>query len=330
MSNQAVYLDYTNVSFAFFKLPQFLVTDSRFWEMSSDAKVLYCVMLNRLPLSIRNGWRHNGLNYIYFSMETVMELLHCSKSKALRVMKELKTFRLVEGVRCDDHRRMRYFFLSDGGFDAATGVPNEPVTASAGVISDAESKTGVISKPDRSESEPCTGVKSDVEQVSKPDRRKNDTRKTDWNKIEPNKNHPSQQDLLHQAPAGQEQGRRRSKEEMELDLRQLWERDTMYTGEEQARLDRLISTCASALSRRGQFRVNGTVVPSDAAYRRLQGLDYEAVGYALDYLNTCPKQCGSPAAYAIAVLYNAPEEAADYWLRKVEADMNGGRRWGVA
>ena len=87
MSNQAVYLDYTNVSFAFFKLPQFLVTDSRFWEMSSDAKVVYCVMLNRLPLSIQNGWQNNGLYYIYFSMETVMELLHCSKSKAVRVMK---------------------------------------------------------------------------------------------------------------------------------------------------------------------------------------------------------------------------------------------------
>ena len=329
MSNQAVYLDYTNVSFAFFKLPQFLVTDSRFWEMSSDAKVIYCVMLNRLPLSIRNGWRHNGLNYIYFSVETVMELLHCSKSKALRVMKELKNFRLVEGVRCDDHRRMRYFFLADGGFTAQpslscveAGVTEELVAASAGVISDAESETGVIDEPDRSESEPCTGVKSDVEQVSKPDRRKNDQNKTD-----------SEKDHLHQEAALFAQTKRRwrwSKQEIVDDLNNLWERDTMYTGSEQARLDRLVQTCASVLSQRDWFNIRGNQVSCEDVHRRLLGLDYEAVGYALDYLNTCPKQCGSPGAYAIAVLYNAPEEAADYWLRKVEADMNGGRRWGVA
>ena len=330
MSNQAVYLDYTNVSFAFFKLPQFLVTDSRFWEMSSDAKVVYCVMLNRLPLSIQNGWQNNGLYYIYFSMETVMELLHCSKSKAVRVMKELKLFKLIEGSRCEDHRRMRYFFRSDSGFVTQTGITDEPeqetgviLESCAGVISVPEQATGVTSEPDWSEMDTCTGVISESAQVSKPDRKKNNQKKTD-----------SEKDHLHQEPAPFAQTKRRwrwSKQEIVDDLNSLWERDTMYTGSEQVRLDRLVQTCASVLSQRDWFRISGNQVSCEDVHRRLLGLDYEEVGYALDYLASCHSQCSSPAAYAIAVLYNAPDEAASYWDRKVANDLYSDRRqWSVA
>ena len=66
-------------------------------------------------------------------------------------------------------------------------------------------------------------------------------------------------------------------------------------------------------------------------YLCCRGLDYEEVGYALDYLASCHSQCSSPAAYAIAVLYNAPDEAASYWDRKVANDLYSDRRqWSVA
>ena len=330
MSNQAVYLDYANVTFTYFKLPQFLVTDSRFWDLSSDAKVVYSVMLNRLSLSIQNGWRYDGLYYIYFSIETVMEVLHCSKSKALRVMKELKTFHLVEGSRCEDHRRMRYFFLSDSGFAADTGVTDEPERETGGifeactdVISGSEQATGDNSEPDWSEIDTCAGVISESEQVSKTDRNKNNQKKTD-----------SEKDHLHQEPAPFAQSKRRwrwSKEEIVDDLNALWERDTMYTGAEQERLDRLIQSCASVLSQRNWFRISGNQVSCEDVHRRLLGLDHEEVGYALEYLANCQGQCSSPAAYAIAVLYNAPDEAVSYWDRKIANDLYSNRRqWSVA
>ena len=115
------------------------------------------------------------------------------------------------------------------------------------------------------------------------------------------------------------------------DLNSLWERDTMYTGSEQVRLDRLVQTCASVLSQRDWFRISGNQVSCEDVHRRLLGLDYEEVGYALDYLASCHSQCSSPAAYAIAVLYNAPDEAASYWDRKVANDLYSDRRqWSVA
>lgn len=317
MSNQAVYLDYENVTFPFFKLPQFLVTDSRFWELSSDAKVVYCVMLNRLPLSIQNGWRYDGLYYIYFSIETVMEVLHCSKSKAVRVMKELRDFRLVEGNRREDHRRMRYFFLADSGFvpieSTVTGVTDEPVPEETGVMED----VGIKSEPVKSEHDTCAGAMDEPEQVSPAVPNKIKSIKTDF-----------QQDYHHyhhQEPA--RSGKRRwrwSQQEIVDDLNELWERNTMYSGAEQARLDRLIQTCAAAMSKREWFRIGGEQVGCEAVHLRLMTLNFNEVGYALDYLSSSPCQYSSFASYAIAVLYNAPEEAEHYWDRKIEQDLCSG------
>ena len=351
MLNTAVYLDYENVTFTFFKLPQFLFTEPQFVKLSSDAKLVYSVMLNRLPLSIRNGWRDHGLFYIYFSMETVMELLHCSKSKALRVMGELRAFRLVEGYRCADHRRMRYVFLH------AAGYSTEPVTTKAtendvdshlcmtetgavsntgrvetgvisdtctGVISEPETVTGVISEPDRSESETCTGVKTPSEQVSEPDRREINTNKTLFEQDHLNQEPPAPAPVQTQAPVVTQRRRWRwSKQELVKDLGLMWERDTMYQGADQAKLDRLIQTCASALSQRESFRINGAIVPFEAVHKRLMGLDCEEVGYALEYLNSPDCRCSSTAAYSIAVLYNAPDEAVAYWDGRVAQDLYG-------
>ena len=108
------------------------------------------------------------------------------------------------------------------------------------------------------------------------------------------------------------------------DLNERWERDTMYAGAEQAKLDRLIQTCAAAMSRRDWFRIGGEQVGCEAVHLRLMTLNCEEVGYALDYLSSSPCQYSSFAAYAIAVLYNAPEEAEHYWDRKIERDLYSG------
>lgn len=42
--------------FSFYRVPRLLIKDARFKELSSDAKLLYGLMLDRLALSIKNGW----------------------------------------------------------------------------------------------------------------------------------------------------------------------------------------------------------------------------------------------------------------------------------
>ena len=47
-------------------------------------------MLDRLKLSIENGWKDSdGKVFIYFSLESIMDLLKCSKGKAISTLKEL-------------------------------------------------------------------------------------------------------------------------------------------------------------------------------------------------------------------------------------------------
>ena len=76
--------------FSFYRIPKALFTDSYFKDLSSDAKILYGLMLDRMSLSIKNQWFDDqNRAYIYFSIEDIMELLNCGRNKAIKSMQEL-------------------------------------------------------------------------------------------------------------------------------------------------------------------------------------------------------------------------------------------------
>lgn len=79
------------------------MTDERFRGVSTDAKLLYGLMLDRMSLSIKNGWMDkNRRVYIFFPVDEVMELLCCKSEKATRLLAELdskKGIGLIERVR---------------------------------------------------------------------------------------------------------------------------------------------------------------------------------------------------------------------------------------
>ena len=60
-------------------------------------------MLDRMSLSIKNGWIDNEDRvYIYFPVEEVMELMNCKSEKATRLLAELdskKGIGLIKRVR---------------------------------------------------------------------------------------------------------------------------------------------------------------------------------------------------------------------------------------
>lgn len=76
--------------FTFYRIPKQLFTLSCFRSLSSDAKILYGLMLDRISLSVKNHWfDEKNRAYIYFSIDDVMELLGCGRNKAIKCMKEL-------------------------------------------------------------------------------------------------------------------------------------------------------------------------------------------------------------------------------------------------
>lgn len=77
-------------SFSFYRIPRQLVTGAEFRHLSTEAKLLYGMMLDRMGLSARNGW-YDELDrvYIYYTIDEIMEDLHCGHNKAVRLLAEL-------------------------------------------------------------------------------------------------------------------------------------------------------------------------------------------------------------------------------------------------
>ena len=87
--------------FSFFRIPKALFTEPNFRELSTDAKVLYGILLDRMSLSLKNQWLDaQNKVYIIFTVEEIMDALNCANQKATRLMVELeKQAGLIERKR---------------------------------------------------------------------------------------------------------------------------------------------------------------------------------------------------------------------------------------
>lgn len=89
--------------FTFYRIPKILITSPRFKKVSDGAKILYGLMLDRLGVSIKNGWvDEENRAFIYFKIENVTELMDCSPGKAVRLLAELdskKGIGLIERIK---------------------------------------------------------------------------------------------------------------------------------------------------------------------------------------------------------------------------------------
>lgn len=86
--------------FNYFMIPKELIRDKNFASLSTDAKLLYGIMMERLTLSQKNGWvDEKGRVYIIYTIDTLMDDMNCKNTKAFKLMKELETFQLIERKR---------------------------------------------------------------------------------------------------------------------------------------------------------------------------------------------------------------------------------------
>lgn len=87
--------------FSFIRIPTVLFSNDRFRNISTEAKVLYGMLLKRMDLSAKNGWYDSeGRVYIIFTLEEIMETLKCADNKATKLLNELeKDADLIEKKR---------------------------------------------------------------------------------------------------------------------------------------------------------------------------------------------------------------------------------------
>lgn len=77
----------------FVKLPIALLTRT---DISSAAKVLYALMLDRRSLSVKNQWADSTGTYIYYTRSEAAKALNVSERQAQRIIKELTEASLIE------------------------------------------------------------------------------------------------------------------------------------------------------------------------------------------------------------------------------------------
>ena len=86
--------------FAFYRIPKALFQEPRFLTLSTDAKTLYGILLDRMSLSVKNGWLdEQGRVFIIFTIEDVKRALCCADNKATKLLRELEKFGLIERKR---------------------------------------------------------------------------------------------------------------------------------------------------------------------------------------------------------------------------------------
>ena len=86
--------------FSFIRIPKLLLKDPKFLDLSYGAIITYAVLLDRMNLSIKNGW-HDEMNrvYIRYKVADLMDVIGKTDDTVSKYLKELEDIGLIERPR---------------------------------------------------------------------------------------------------------------------------------------------------------------------------------------------------------------------------------------
>ncbi len=133
--------------FSYFRIPRLLVRSKKFKSLSTEAKLLYGLMLDRMGLSAKHGWYDDlGRVYIYYTLDEIQADLMCGHNKAVRLLAELDTgkdgFGLIERVKQGQGRPAKIYVKKF----TTTDVPDIPLSAPISDFPDSEIQTSRFRK----------------------------------------------------------------------------------------------------------------------------------------------------------------------------------------
>ena len=84
------------VKFDFIKIPKTLFANPKYKEMSSDAKLTYALLYDRLSLSIQNNWINaDGEVYLVYTRGAIAEDLGITYKKTIAFLISLHGFQIT-------------------------------------------------------------------------------------------------------------------------------------------------------------------------------------------------------------------------------------------
>ncbi|MBQ9616731.1 MAG: replication initiator protein A [Oscillibacter sp.] len=95
---------------SFCRLPRIFFKSEACGNVPPEAQYLYALMLDRVSLSMRNGWRDaDGRVFIYFTLNDVKRLLNVGKNKAVKLFKQLESLDLIHRRKQGQGKPARVF-----------------------------------------------------------------------------------------------------------------------------------------------------------------------------------------------------------------------------
>lgn len=89
------------INYEFLKIPKAMFANDNYRKLSSDAKLTYALLYDRLSLSKLNGWiNENEEVYLIYTREEIAEDLGITYKKAIAAFKELLAAELIAEQRC--------------------------------------------------------------------------------------------------------------------------------------------------------------------------------------------------------------------------------------
>ena len=88
------------IEYPFYRIPKALIADPLYRTLSTDAKLLYGLLLDRMDLSMKKRWLDElGRVYLFYKVEAIRADLCCCKEKACMLLCELESAGLIEKKR---------------------------------------------------------------------------------------------------------------------------------------------------------------------------------------------------------------------------------------
>ena len=80
----------------FIEFPKLLVYSEKYKNLSSNAKIAYVILKDRLELALKNDWVDENNNvYFIFTIKEMQELFNVSNKTAIKIKKELESANLL-------------------------------------------------------------------------------------------------------------------------------------------------------------------------------------------------------------------------------------------
>lgn len=277
--------------FSFYRIPKILFSQDKFWNVSTDAKLLYGILLDRMNLSARNGWLDEaGRVYIIFTIEEIKESLGCAEKKAVKLLDELeKKAELIERKR------------------QGLGKPN--LIYVKNFISGSVERQFLNCQNDNSAT-----FQNTIQDLSKAQGNNTDIKNTDLsdtNSIFPSGN------------CGKENGNEEYQQYYQYFYEQLGieylQQDYPYDVD---RLENILELVVETVcSKRQIIRIGGDDRPVEVVKSRFMKLDSEHIRYVLDCFKENTTKIRNIRQYMLASLYNAPTTIGSYFDALVRHDM---------